>query len=211
MLIGRVSIRPSAWVAQSRPGLAEVGEVVVRRGHRRVLEPRPQVDQPLPFGDQPLLHVQRQHQGVERGGARGELDHRLLALLLLRHLLGADLDPGQLGELASRTSAAGRRAAPWPAAPRSSAPVKRFQSNPPCARARRISNGMPSAPRAAAPAPDFRIERRVAARRMSFWLTPASLVLVRKSLTLRSAKSILGCDKGRAGPSFGRDRSGSFG
>ena len=37
---------------------------------------------------------------VEGGGARGELDHRLLPLLLLRHLLRADLDAGHLGELA---------------------------------------------------------------------------------------------------------------
>ena len=36
---------------------------------------------------------------VEAGAARGELDDLLLALLLLRHLLGADLDAGQLREL----------------------------------------------------------------------------------------------------------------
>jgi hypothetical protein len=36
---------------------------------------------------------------VEGGRPRGELDDLLLALLLLRHLLRADLDAGELGEL----------------------------------------------------------------------------------------------------------------
>jgi hypothetical protein len=39
------------------------------------------------------------HGDIERWSARGELDHLLLALLLLRHLLGAHLDPRQLHEL----------------------------------------------------------------------------------------------------------------
>ncbi|MHC2232383.1 hypothetical protein ACVI8L_000722 [Bradyrhizobium diazoefficiens] len=36
---------------------------------------------------------------VEAGPARGELDHDLLALLLLGDLLGFDLDAGEFGEL----------------------------------------------------------------------------------------------------------------
>jgi hypothetical protein len=67
---------------------------------------------------------------------------------------------------------------------------------------------MPSAPRAVAPAPDLRIERRVAARRMSFSLTPASLVLVRGSLTLRSAKSISGATRDAPGRRSGETVKG---
>jgi hypothetical protein len=85
MFSGSVSMRPSPCVAQRRRELG-VGE---QRLH---------VVQPLGLADEALLHVQRHGQHVELRVARVELDDDLLAVLLLGHGLGADLDPGELGE-----------------------------------------------------------------------------------------------------------------
>ena len=80
-------------------GLAEIGEIVIGRGDRGVGEVGAQILHPLALGGDALLHMQREVHDIEARAARGELDHHLLALLLLGDLLGGDLDPGELGEL----------------------------------------------------------------------------------------------------------------
>jgi hypothetical protein len=73
----------------------EIGEVVVGCRQLGVGEVGADVDQPFGLAEHLLLDVVGQHDHVEARASRVELDRRLLALLLLGHLLVADRHPGQ--------------------------------------------------------------------------------------------------------------------
>ena len=73
----------------------EVGEIEVRRGHRRIGQERAQVQQPMPIADQTFLRGVGDVADIHAGVAGRKLDHQFLAELLFRNLLGADRDAGQ--------------------------------------------------------------------------------------------------------------------
>ena len=77
----------------------EVALDEIRRGQRGVLHEGRQVGEPAGLLELPLLHVIAEMDDVEARPSRSQLDHHLLALLLLGNLLGFDLDAGELGEL----------------------------------------------------------------------------------------------------------------
>ena len=79
-------------------GGAEIGEIEIRIGDRRIVDEGTQIFDPLALIGEALLHMERKHCDVEGRAARREFDHRLLALLLFRNLLGRDLDAGEFGE-----------------------------------------------------------------------------------------------------------------
>ena len=81
-----------------QPALGKIWEVEVGRGHRFVVDVRPEIGEPVILRELPLLHVVGERDHVEARVARVELDHRFLALLLLGHHFRAYFDAGQLLE-----------------------------------------------------------------------------------------------------------------
>ncbi len=67
-------------------------------GQRRVFQERIEVGKPAAFFKLALLNVIADMDDVEARATGSQLDHRLLALLLFRHLLGVHLDARQLFE-----------------------------------------------------------------------------------------------------------------
>ena len=85
---------PSGCGAEIEAGLAEIGEVEVRRrssSASAIMGRRSSSH--LLLSEQPLLHVHARVRHVEARLARVELDHRLLPLLLLGNLLGRPVMP----------------------------------------------------------------------------------------------------------------------
>src|SRR5690606_3216911 len=79
--------------------LADVGEVVVRRGERRVLDVRCEVLVPAGAGEARAVLLDRRHEDVDVARTGRELDLESLAELILGEGFGLDRDSRQLLEL----------------------------------------------------------------------------------------------------------------